>query len=123
VDATSNSIRLIVRFGFVALALLGMLSVGGGFCAHTVSASECCTSSGPKSPHRNPIRCCKAQFGQTTAEVSRTIESAPDRFPVAALNPSAFSLPKAELRTLVLTKIHPPPGLNLSPEHLCSLQI
>ena len=125
-DATSISIRPMARrSGIVVLALLVMLAVGGARCGQAEGAStgRCCTRSCPASQHQDSTKCCSIHPGQGFAEVAPVYHQAPDQFPGATLKVAISTLPESQLSTLAFAKIHPPPGLILSPEYLCSLQI
>ena len=126
VNASRNRISGVSwRPTIVASAFLIVLSVGSVLCAQAevASAASCCKRSCPASQHSDSTKCCKAYPGQGIAEVAPVKHPAPDRIIRATVKVAMFSLPKSELRKLAFTKIHPPPGINLSPEHLCSLQI
>jgi len=125
-DTTSNSIWAMARrFGIVVLAFLVMLTVGGVWCGQTEAAStgRCCKRSCPAPQHQDSTKCCSINPGQGIAEVAPVCHQARGQFPEATLKIAMSALPESQLRTLAFAKIHPPPGLNLSPEHLCSLQI
>src|SRR5215469_3676580 len=113
------------RSGIVVLAFLVMLTVGGASCGQGEAASTggCCKRSCPASQHQDSTKCCSIPPGHGIAEVASGYRPAPNRFPIATLNFARSALPESELRMHAFAKIHPPPGLNLSPEHLCSLQI
>jgi hypothetical protein len=113
------------RPAIVASVFLIVLSVGSVLCAQAevAGAASCCKRSCPASQRSDSTKCCKAYPGQGIAEVAPGKRPAPDRIVIATMKVAMFSLPKSELRTLAFTKIRPPPGIDLSPEHLCSLQI
>src|SRR5215469_13688822 len=113
------------RSGIVVLAFLVMLTVGGAWCGQGEAAStgRCCKRSCPASQHQDSTKCCSVQPGHGIAEVASGYRPAPNWFPIATLSVTTSSLPESQLSTLAFAKIHPPPGLNLSPEQLCSLQI
>jgi hypothetical protein len=125
VDASSNSMQPMVRSsGSIALAFVVMFTVGGVLCAQTeASTARCCTRSCPASQHQDSTKCCSIHPGQGFAEVAPVYHQAHRQFPTAILKVAISTLPESHLRTLAFAKIHPPPGLNLSPERLCSLQI